>query len=58
MKCMHIPEMLTNVRADPVSPRLRAMVWEVYDEFGFPDDRKHFGNVAIYLRRTVTISAD
>lgn len=36
---------------DPDTPRLREMIRNFYDELEFPNDREHFADLAIYVRR-------
>jgi hypothetical protein len=46
-----IPQPTNDGCTDPESPRLTRMIKDFYDAYEFPDDREHFGDIAIYVRR-------
>lgn len=49
--------MLIKPSTDPNSPRVREMIHNFYDKLEFPGDIEHFGDLAIYVRRTAASSA-
>jgi hypothetical protein len=44
-------------RTDPDSSRLREMIQNSYETLTFPGDWDHFGDLAIYVRRTAMSAA-
>jgi hypothetical protein len=43
---------LTIIRTDPESSRLCEMTRTLYDDIDVPFEKRNFGNLGIYIRRT------